>query len=132
LAYAAGNECVRAHPGGVLAPRVRPLPVLVHQPAGGGDDGWALGVAESDLAEVRLDLLSPGEPFVVVGAPGSGRTTVLRRAVRHLAGTGPGVAGVLVLDPTRSLLDVADLVGRDRHASDHDSAAALVARVAAD
>jgi S-DNA-T family DNA segregation ATPase FtsK/SpoIIIE len=54
------------------------LPDLVHEPALGhapaevGDCAGALGVTEPDLAEVRLDLLAPGEPFVVVGAAGAG------------------------------------------------------------
>lgn len=73
-------------------PRLRPLPVSVpiaELPAG----RW-LGVDESG-APVPLP-----SSLLVIGDPGSGRTTVLRTAAAHATGQ------VLLVDPRRALVDV--------------------------
>jgi S-DNA-T family DNA segregation ATPase FtsK/SpoIIIE len=79
---------------------VRVLPATVAEPRVHGDGAFLLGVGGATCAPVALDLLTPGRHLVVAGDAGSGRTTVLRRLVTHLAGH----ADVHVVDPRRTLL----------------------------
>jgi S-DNA-T family DNA segregation ATPase FtsK/SpoIIIE len=103
--------------GACHAPRVVPLPrrlpvadvPLLAQAAGRvvpDSDGFLLGVAEFRLAPVRLDPLASGQHLLVYGDQGSGRSALLRRAVRYL--DEQDNVQVHVVDLGRGLLDVAD------------------------
>jgi DNA segregation ATPase FtsK/SpoIIIE, S-DNA-T family len=72
---------------------------------------FLLGVTEQRLAPVCLDLLSPGSHLLVIGDRGSGRSTVLRRAVRHITDTARLPVEVHLVDPRGSLADVAGRPG---------------------
>jgi S-DNA-T family DNA segregation ATPase FtsK/SpoIIIE len=93
-----GAAVLLAHPpprpaaGGCWAPRVVDLPREVYAPAEpwpgkGSEYAFPLGVRALRGAEVRVEVGAPGRPFVVLGRPGSGRTTLLARLAWHLAAT---------------------------------------------
>jgi len=112
---------------GRLAPQVRPLPLRVTEdevpalaaaagrPVAAGR-GWLLGVAEFRLAPVHVDLLTPGAHVLVYGDGESGRSTLLRRAVRHLAAGDPGQVRLHLVDLGRALTEVADAPHVDHYA----------------
>jgi S-DNA-T family DNA segregation ATPase FtsK/SpoIIIE len=108
---------LRSWPG--RTPAIALLPSVLCEPAGGRR--FVLGAGGPAGAAVELDLLAPGRHLVVSGDTGSGRTTVLRRLIRHLARTAD--VEVDVVDPRRGLLAVAPLVGRWSHAPDAAAAA---------
>ncbi len=111
-----------------LAPRVLPLPARVHErdvatlataagrpyvPPDPARGGFLLGLGEFRLRPEHLDITAPGSHLLVLGDDGSGRTTLLRRLVAHLAA--PAADGVPaakvrlhVVDLSRSLLELAD------------------------
>lgn len=86
---------------GARTPPIRPLPADIEEPAGGADGAFPLGVAGSRHEPVLLDLLAPGFHLAVSGDPRSGRTTVLRRVLRHLR---DAPVELVVLDPRGGLL----------------------------
>lgn len=122
---------------------VRVLPALVALedvlagcPPGAGPEGLRLplGIDGRDLG-VALALLRPGQPFVVCGPPGSGRTTALAALSRAAeaagctaTGAGPGLADRLVdracSDPRPPLVVVVDDADRT---DDADGALAALA-----
>jgi S-DNA-T family DNA segregation ATPase FtsK/SpoIIIE len=90
---------------------------------------FLLGVAEARARVVRLDLLAPGAHLVVHGDPGSGRTTLLLRAVAWLAArrtddSAPPVR-LHVVDPQRSMARSPALRGVTSYAYDRAGAADL-------
>ncbi len=101
---------------GRVAPVVL-LPTRVSQPVVDGDGAFLIGLGGPAATPVGLDVLAPGRHLVIAGDAGSGRTTVLRRLVRHLA-AGRGQVEVHVLDPRRTLIDVADLATTWSHAAE--------------
>ncbi|MEJ2869026.1 type VII secretion protein EccCa [Actinomycetospora sp. OC33-EN08] len=89
---------------GAAAPPIRMLPgrvPLAELPPG------AIGLRESDLTPLSLDLLGGRDPHLLVfGDAGSGRTATLRAVVRALcAAHPPEELRVLVVDYRRTLLD---------------------------
>jgi S-DNA-T family DNA segregation ATPase FtsK/SpoIIIE len=121
------------------APRVLPLParltvdeVPVLAAAAGRpvpeQDGFLLGVSEFRLTPQWLDLTEPGTHLLVYGDTGSGKTTLARRAVAHLA----GLDGVVVhlVDLSRGLLESADLPAVADYVFTASQAQALAGRLA--
>jgi DNA segregation ATPase FtsK/SpoIIIE, S-DNA-T family len=104
---------------GRRAPQVRPLPLRVSEadvpdlaaaagrPVAPGS-GFLLGVEEFRLAPVHLDLLAPGAHLQIYGDEGSGRSTILRRAIDHLAGSDPDRVRLHLVDLRRAMPDLAD------------------------
>jgi S-DNA-T family DNA segregation ATPase FtsK/SpoIIIE len=99
---------------GPAARPVHVLPTRLHYdelPAAGDDPepGLPIGVAETDLAPVYLDLGGPDPHLLVFGDGESGKTTFLRALTRGLAERRPpSAAKVLVVDYRRTLLDAVD------------------------
>jgi ESX secretion system protein EccC len=98
-------------------PSVRPVHVLPSSlrhdelPAPGEDaePGVPIGVAETDLAPVYLDLCGPDPHLMVFGDGESGKTTFLRWFIRGLtARQPPAKAKLVVVDYRRTLLDAVD------------------------
>ncbi len=98
-------------------PSVRPVHVLpssLHYselPAPGDDPepGVPIGVAETDLAPVYLDLRASDPHLIVLGDGESGKTTFLRSLTRGLtARQPPSRAKIIVVDYRRTLLDAVD------------------------
>ncbi len=97
------------------APQVRPLPDTVHVDdidIDTGDDDetggtFCLGLREFRLAPQPLDLAAPGGHLLVFGDDGSGRTTLLDRALHHLE-QGPLDVRIHLVDMSRGLLSHAD------------------------
>jgi DNA segregation ATPase FtsK/SpoIIIE, S-DNA-T family len=112
---------------GRQAPQVRPLPLQVTEadvpdlaaaagrPVTSGS-GFLLGVEEFRLAPVHLDLLSPGVHLLIYGDEGSGRSTILRRAIGHLVGSDPDRVRLHIVDLHRALLAFADAPHVDHYA----------------
>jgi S-DNA-T family DNA segregation ATPase FtsK/SpoIIIE len=120
------QESLRRWPA-VRAPRILPLPARVTADqvpalatAAGRPvpptDGLLLGVGEFRLAPVQIDPLAPGQHLLVFGDSGSGRTTLLRRVVRHLCDRPAGEVQVHLVDLGRGLLELADLPQVERYA----------------
>jgi S-DNA-T family DNA segregation ATPase FtsK/SpoIIIE len=103
---------------------------------GGGpglsDTEVPVGLGQSDLRPVGLDL-SQGQPhFLVFGDSGAGKTSFLRAWMRGLAARhSPRDVRLIVIDYRRSLLDVLPEPYIGAHAGDPDLAAAYVKQVAA-
>jgi S-DNA-T family DNA segregation ATPase FtsK/SpoIIIE len=98
-------------------PTVRPVHVLpaslrydeLPTPAEDAAPGVPIGVAETDLAPVHLDLCGADPHLVVFGDGESGKTTLLRSYVRGLtARQPPSRAKLLVVDYRRTLLEAVD------------------------
>ncbi|MCD2188883.1 type VII secretion protein EccCb [Actinomycetospora soli] len=102
----AATTATRAAAGwsGPAAPPIRMLPPLV--PLAGLPPG-ALGLRESDLGPLPLDLLGGRDPhLLVLGDAGSGRTAALRAVIAALcAAHPPEELRVVVVDYRRTLLD---------------------------
>ncbi len=106
--------------------RVEPLPTLALPPAPGAAPPWTLGIGGDDASWVSLDPAVAGRLLLVVGPPGSGRSTALgslalaaQRAGRRVAVVasrrGPPadlatMRGIVLASPH----DVADLVAARR------------------
>jgi S-DNA-T family DNA segregation ATPase FtsK/SpoIIIE len=111
---------ITAEAGPALAPEIRPLPPRVTlaqagrmalaagSPPPARDGRFPLGVAEFRSQPVEIPLGRPATRILVYGDPGSGRTTLLRRAITHLqrAGSADPVA-LHIADPRRGLADLA-------------------------
>ncbi|HEU4674890.1 MAG TPA: type VII secretion protein EccCa, partial [Motilibacteraceae bacterium] len=89
---------------------------------------FLLGVEEFRLAPVSMDLLAPGQHLLVFGDGQSGRSTLLRRAVAHLAASDPEQVRLHLVDLGRSLLPAAQLP----HVEHYAFTASLVAQTAQD
>jgi S-DNA-T family DNA segregation ATPase FtsK/SpoIIIE len=71
-----------------------------------GSDGFLLGVGEFRCRPVELDLLAPGAHLAVYGDTGSGRTTVLARALAYAVSRAePAELSVHLVDPARGLIE---------------------------
>jgi S-DNA-T family DNA segregation ATPase FtsK/SpoIIIE len=112
---------------GRRAPQVRPLPLRVSEAdvpdlaAAAGrtvtpGSGFLLGVEEFRLAPVHLDLLAPGAHLLLYGDDGSGRSTILRRAIDHLADSDPDQVRLHIVDVRRALGAFADAPHVDHYA----------------
>jgi DNA segregation ATPase FtsK/SpoIIIE, S-DNA-T family len=117
-------------------PAVRPVHVLPARlrhdelPAPGEDPepGVPIGVAETDLAPVYLDLQGPDPHLAVFGDGQSGKTTLLRWFLHALtARQRPSQAKILVVDYRRTLLEA---VGPEHLAGYAGAAPAAEAMVA--
>jgi DNA segregation ATPase FtsK/SpoIIIE, S-DNA-T family len=96
---------------------VRPVHVLpsslgpAELPSPGDDTepGVPIGVAETDLAPVYLDLCGPDPHLLIFGDGEAGKTTLLRSFIRGLtARQPPSKAKLVVVDYRRTLLDAVD------------------------
>lgn len=122
---------------GVTAPPIRMLPerLTAAQLGGDADDGTAgvpVGIAEHDLAPVRLELTDTEPHFLVLGDSGSGKSSFLRTWMKGLAARRSAwQARFVVIDYRRSLLGAVpqDYIGV--YAGDPNAAAAYVEQVAA-
>jgi S-DNA-T family DNA segregation ATPase FtsK/SpoIIIE len=115
----------------------------VFEPVEHTASGFPLGVEEHRSGPIFLDLARPGAHFVVYADPGAGRTTLLRRVIGHLGadrrdqptderGANAGRALVHLVDPARTLLDLAELSPVASYAYERQGTAALAAALAAD
>lgn len=108
--------------------------------------GFLLGVAEFRSRPIEVDFLGAGHHLLLYGDAGSGRTTVLRRLLAFLDGrvrdTGPRrldpenptdapSLAVHLVDPARSLLDLAELPSVATYAATRAASEQLAARLAA-
>jgi DNA segregation ATPase FtsK/SpoIIIE, S-DNA-T family len=110
LATAPVGHPVATSPLGHRAPRVAPLPALVHPPGDVGPEEFALGIEEHRWTRVQLDLLAPGAHLLVHGDSGSGRTALLRRVVSWVCDAlPPDRVQLHLVDPGRSLVGLAGL-----------------------
>jgi S-DNA-T family DNA segregation ATPase FtsK/SpoIIIE len=108
------RELARRWQGGVAAPvRVLPeriAPAELPGVAGMSATAVPIGVEELTLAPVSIDLPGGDQHLIVMGDPGSGRTSLLRTFVRGLARQcSPDQARLAVIDFRRGLGDLADL-----------------------
>ncbi len=102
-------DAVRQAWSGSGAPPVRMLPATVPYeslPAGTGERGIAVGIAEQDLEPVYLDFAADPH-FLFFGDSESGKTAVLRTIARRIVESySPEEARIVLVDHRRSLLDV--------------------------
>ncbi|MFT4288338.1 FtsK/SpoIIIE domain-containing protein [Nocardioides sp.] len=103
---------------GRQVPRLRRLPALVRLDDLPQGRRPVIGLAERDHRPVCLD----GDHLLVLGDPGSGRTTLLRTLLRQLDGE-----RVVVIDPRRTL--PGDVARHHLHATDVHTAEAAVRAV---
>lgn len=90
------------------AVRLARLATAAEAPRSGGE-GFLLGLGEFRSRPVEIDLLDDGAHLAVYGDGGSGRSTVLARALRHLFDRRPAdELAVHLVDPTRRLIALAD------------------------
>jgi len=109
LAELAGRVA-RAWPGAsVPAVRVLPASVAAEELPGPGEDregGVPVGIGESDLEPVYLDLHGPDPHFCVFGDGESGKTTFLRHLIGALSARhAPHELALLLVDYRRTLLE---------------------------
>ena len=111
-AVAALVDRVRDEWPGEPAPPVRVLPTHLAaselpDPAADTEPGIPIGIGETDLAPVRLDLAGGDPHLLVLGDGESGKTTLLRTFLTQLcARTTPAETRVVVVDYRRTLLEV--------------------------
>ncbi|MHB1597031.1 MAG: type VII secretion protein EccCa [Streptosporangiaceae bacterium] len=130
--------------GGVRAPAIAPLPARVTAGqaaalalAAGSVPSethgeFLLGISEFRARPVHLPLARPGTCLLIFGDGGSGRTTLLRRAVRHLEhAAGPGSVVLHIVDPRRGLIDLAEGPGVASYAVSAGAAEKLAVSLAA-
>jgi S-DNA-T family DNA segregation ATPase FtsK/SpoIIIE len=101
------------------------------------DQGFLLGVSEFRSRPVQLDLAGAAVRMLVYGDGGSGRTTLLRRITEYLQGTAEpaqatGSAGLalMLVDPSRGLIDLAEGPAMDGYAASAAAAEKLAGRLA--
>ncbi|WP_264068328.1 type VII secretion protein EccCa [Mycolicibacterium komossense] len=130
---AAVAELLRSRHGDRCAPAIRLLPGrvdydgLLGEAAVTDSSAMLLGIGESRLAPVTVDLARAH--LVILGDPGSGKTTALRVLCREiLRTTTPLEAQVILVDPRRTLLDE---VAFDRLAGYLATPAAVLAQLPA-
>jgi S-DNA-T family DNA segregation ATPase FtsK/SpoIIIE len=112
---------ITAGAGLARAPEIRPLPPRVTpadvgqmaraagSPPPARDGRFPLGVAEFRSQPVEIPLGRPGTRILAYGDPGSGRTTLLRRAITHLQRAAPADPVALhIVDPRRGFADLAN------------------------
>ena len=98
--------------GRAVAPPIRMLPERVavgelDLPAQGGPDGVPIGIGESDLAPVYLDLGAQDPHLLVLGDSGSGKSAFLRTWINGLVRSRSAwEARIILVDYRRSLLGV--------------------------
>lgn len=122
---------------GPRVPEIRLLPPLLRldelAPAGPADRAVRLGVDETELRTVPLDLLGADQHLLVLGDAGSGRTNALRLVVRDLTSRLTDDEVVFaVMDVRRTLLDAVpdDYLGA--YAGTSTAAAVLARNLAAE
>jgi DNA segregation ATPase FtsK/SpoIIIE, S-DNA-T family len=120
---------------GTAAPPVRLLPARISLTelarAGTPDSaGVPLGVAETDLRPVALDLLGEERHLLVLGDAGAGKTTVLRTWLTGLVAREPASdVRVVLLDYRHGLMDIVPREHLGAYAGDAGTAAAYIQHV---
>jgi DNA segregation ATPase FtsK/SpoIIIE, S-DNA-T family len=134
-------------PARVTSAQVAQLAMAAGSAGPAPDAGFLLGVSEFRSRPVQLELAGRGVRMLVYGDGGSGRTTLLRRITEHLQGvaqrgdgtgdrpalaaTAGGLALMLV-DPGRGLIDLAEGPAMDGYAASAAAAENLAGRLAAE
>ena len=117
------------------APPVRLLPARISlaelaRAGAPAESGVPLGVAESDLRPVALDLLGAERHLLVLGDAGAGKTTVLRTWLTGLVARHPASdVRVVLLDYRHGLMDVVPPEHLGAYAGDAGTAAAYIQQV---
>lgn len=124
-ALQAAADSIAARWGRPAAPRVLVLPSVLERGdlAAARGAGVALGIEEERLETVAVDLQGPDAHLLVLGDGESGRTNLLRAFVEALDGSD---ARVLLLDPRRTLADIAALECIEAYATTTTGAAQAV------
>jgi S-DNA-T family DNA segregation ATPase FtsK/SpoIIIE len=105
---------MRAAWGGPTVPPLRMLPGKITKRQVqdirlGSGDGVALGIEDSRLQPVYIDILTGDPHFLIFGDSGSGKSNLLRTWIHGLyAGYSPQEVQVVVVDYRRTLLDTVD------------------------
>lgn len=130
--------------GSVHAPRIRPLPERLHTsevpelaaaagnpPIQIAETDFLLGLEEFRFRPVHLDPLGGGAHLLVYGDSGSGRTTQVRRLIRHLRSTrSPDRVRLHVVDLGRELVEFAGDAHVESYAYTAGSAGNLASNLA--
>jgi S-DNA-T family DNA segregation ATPase FtsK/SpoIIIE len=146
VAAAGGRQApaIAVLPARVTSAQVAQLAVAAGSPGPAPDAGFLLGVSEFRSRPVQLELAGRGVRMLVYGDGGSGRTTLLRRITAYLqsaaqpgdgTGDGPAPAGglaLMVVDPGRGLIDLAEGPAMDAYAASAAAAENLAGRLAAE
>jgi DNA segregation ATPase FtsK/SpoIIIE, S-DNA-T family len=103
------------------------------------DGGFLLGVSEFRSRPVQLPVTGRGMRMLVYGDGGSGRTTLLRRITEYLQGNAQrdrgadsGQLALMLIDPARGLIDLAEGPLVDGYAASAAAAEKLAVRLAAE
>jgi DNA segregation ATPase FtsK/SpoIIIE, S-DNA-T family len=143
---------IAALPHRVTAVQARHLALVAGSQPPAPDGGFLLGVSEFRSRPVQVDIARPGTRVLVYGDGGSGRTTLLRRMTGYLLASvpargttqvtpadqvGTGVPesdrlALLIIDPGRGLIDLADGPGVEGYAASAAAAEKLAVQLSAE
>jgi DNA segregation ATPase FtsK/SpoIIIE, S-DNA-T family len=143
ITAAAGDArapAIAALPHRVTAAQARHLALVAGSQPAAPDGGFLLGVSEFRSRPVQVDIGRPGTRVLVYGDGGSGRTTLLRRMTGYLlaaAELGSDVPesdrlALLIIDPGRGLIDLADGPGVQGYAASAPAAEKLAVQLSAE
>lgn len=129
-------------PARVTSEQVAQLAMAAGSAGPAPDGGFLLGVSEFRSRPVQLPLTGRGMRMLVYGDGGSGRTTLLRRIAEYLqiaaqhghdrgGDSAQAELALMLIDPGRGLIDLADGPATDGYAASAASAESLAARLAA-
>ncbi|MHB8296451.1 MAG: hypothetical protein ACYDH5_17925 [Acidimicrobiales bacterium] len=119
-------------PKRLTTPEVSALATAAGSPPPSPSRGFLLGAAEFRSRPVQLRLLDDGFNLVLFGDCASGRTTVLRRCVRHLHERfSPDDVLLHVVDPRRTMLELARQQRVDSYSANAEAAAQMAGELAA-
>ena len=134
-AQQAAVDKIKANWAGRTAPKLRMLPSRIGRselPAAEGEQpGVVVGIGETDLGPVRLDLAGGDQHLLVVGDAGSGKTAFLRSWMQGLAAQRtPYQVRFMVVDYRRGLADAVPAEYLGAYATDEGSTSSYAAQLA--